>query len=217
MITFNSYRLELATQEVFNADWPNIWRLGVVVFTRPEDPICKEIIGPSLQYLHELTGAKVHFYFVGFFDKKTPNYTERVRECPFGIDSEWYFSSRCFSRVQQRFEERTSSRWSYTGGTDLLIVPYRIRRHVFYVDNKKALDLKLSKIKANSKAYIPEEIIQIIVRQLRQGKDIDGVSNSRVITSVAEGLKQALLKLCPSGLAESFSVLEPFCIKSLVP
>jgi hypothetical protein len=217
MITFDFYGLDIATQEVFDADWPNIWRLGVVVFTRPEDSICKEIIGPSLHYLHELTGKKVHFYFVGFFDRRFFEYTERVRDCPFGIDSNWYFSPRIFADVQMRFEGYTSNRWSYSGGTDLLIVPYRIRKHVFYVDNRKALDLKLSKIKANSKAYIPEEVIQIIVRQLRQGKDIDGVSNSRIITSVSEGLKQTLLKLCPTGISDSFAVLEPFSVKSFIP
>lgn len=66
MMTFDDYRLCIADYEVKNAKWTNIWRLGVIVFTRPEEKICKEIIAPSLNYLHEHTGEKVHFNFAGW-------------------------------------------------------------------------------------------------------------------------------------------------------
>ena len=39
MMTFDGYRLCLADYEAMHAKWTNIWRLGVVVFTRPEEQL----------------------------------------------------------------------------------------------------------------------------------------------------------------------------------
>jgi hypothetical protein len=217
MIPFDSYDLEIADCEATHANWSNIWRLGVVVFTRPEDRICKDIIGPSLRYLHDLTGEKVHFYFVGFCDKNCWGYETSVSADFFGNNSKWYFSPKYFSEVQLRFERFTTRRWQYSGGTDILVVPYRIRNNIFYIDPIKALDIKLSKLAQQNKNYIPEEIIQIIVRQIHLGKDIDGISNSRIMDAVSDGFKKSLTSLMPSGLAGSFDVLEPFAVRDLLP
>lgn len=215
MMTFDGYRLRIADYDAIHADWPNIWRLGVVVFTRPEDAICKEIITPSLNYLHELTGEKVHFYFVGFLDKEAMDYRKEVASDLFGDGKRWYFSPSDFARVQTEFENFSNGRWNYSGGTDLLVVPYRIRKGVFYIDADKALDIKLSKIAKNSKDYLPEEIVQIIVRELKSGKDVDGVSNSRIMDGIKEGLKSSFLSILPGGLGKCFGVLEPFAVKNL--
>lgn len=215
MMTFDGYSLRIADQEATFANWTNIWRLGVVVFTRPEEKICKDIIIPSLNYLHELTGEKVHFYFVGFLDQRHWNYSVKIASDLFGDEKDWHFSPKDFTNVQEKFEMMTSGRWEYSGGTDLLIVPYRIRKGVFYIDAAKALDIKLSKIAKDSKDYMPEEIVQIIVRQLKSGKDINGVSNSRIMDGIKEGLKSSFLSMLPGGLAKCFSTLEPFAVKNL--
>lgn len=215
MLTFDGYNLQIADEEVISADWPNIWRLGAVVFTRPEEKVCKDIIIPSLNYLHELTGEKVHFYFVGFLNKEHFNYTTKVASSLFEDGQDWHFSPKDFSTVQEKFENITSSKWEYSGGTDLLIVPYRIRKGIFYIDAAKALDIKLSKIAKDSKDYMPEEIVQIIVRQLKSGKDIDGISNSRIMDGIKNGLKNSFLSILPNGLEKCFSTLEPFAVRNI--
>lgn len=215
MMTFDGYQLRVADDEAMHANWSNIWRLGVVVFTRPEDKICKEIIAPSLNYLHELTGEKVHFYFVGFCDKQHSGYSVKAALDLFGDNRNWFFSSADFSEVQDKFEDLTNRRWQYSGATDLLVVPYRIRQGTFYIDASKALDIKLSKLAQQNKSYLPEEIVQIIVRQLKLGKDIDGVSNSTIMDGIKEGLKNSFLSILPSGLSSCYSVLEPFAVKDL--
>lgn len=213
MHPFDDYDLTIATDEVRRASWPNIWRLGVVVFTRPEDRVCKEVIGPSLRYLHELTGEKVHFYFVGFLNMRGhPGYETSVVTDFMGDDTRWYFSPWKFADVQTRFEKLTNLKWCYSGGTDLLIVPYRIRKGVFYVDGSVAIDLKVSRLIHENHHYMPEELIQILIRELQQGKDIDGLSNSRIMTGVKVGLKAAFTSWLPKGLAEAFKVLEPFAV-----
>ena len=83
------------------------------------------------------------------------------------------------------------------------------------MDAAKALDIKLSKLAKQSNSYIPEEIIQILVRELKKGKGIDGVSNSRIMDGIKEGLKDSLLSLLPGGLSNSYSVLEPFAVRDL--
>jgi hypothetical protein len=215
MMTFDDYDLRVADDEAINANWPNKWRLGCVVFTRPEDKICKDIIIPSLNYLHELTGDKVHFYFVGFLDQRLMHYNKPVASDLFNDGKDWYFSYEKYVEVQEKFENLTKNQWHYSSGTDLLVVPYRIRKGVFYIDATKALDIKLSKIAKNSKDYIPEEIVQIIVRQLKGGKDIDGVSNSRIMDGIKEGLRSSFLSVLPGGISNCFSVLEPFAVRDL--
>jgi len=214
-MTFDGYELRIADYEATHATWPNIWRLGVVVFTRPEDRICKDIIIPSLKYLHEHTGEKVHFYFVGFCDQEHQNYRNKVASDLFDDRKDWYFSPNDFAKVQEKFENLTNNRWQYTGSTDLLVVPYRIRKGIFYIDASKALDIKLSKIAQQSKDYMPEEIIQIITRQLKKGKNIDGVSNSRIMDGIKECLKKSFLAMLPGGLSNCYSVLEPFAVRDL--
>ena len=59
----------------------------------------------------------------------------------------------------------------------------------------------------------PEEIIQILVRQLKNGKDIDGVSNSRIMDGIKEGLKESFLSILPFGLSSCYSALEPFAVR----
>jgi hypothetical protein len=174
-----------------------------------------DVIGPSLHYLHELTGEKVHFYFVGFCDKEGWGYETSVSSDFLGDGKRWYFSPKYFAEVQSRFEELTNHRWRYSGGTDLLVVPYRIRKYVFYLDPSKALDIKLTKIAQQNKSYIPEEIIQLIVRQMKLGKNINGVSNSRIMDALSEGFKKSLLSLLPGGITGNFDVLEPFAVRNL--
>ncbi len=215
MITFDDYSLRIADYEAKHAKWTNMWRLGVVLFTRPEEKICKEVIAPSLNYLHELTGEKVHFYFVGFCDRELGSYSQKSAGNLFGDEKDWYFSPRHFSYVQEKFEQITNDNWQYSGGTDMLVVPYRIRKGNFYIDAEKAIDIKLSKLAQQNENYTPEEIVQIIVRQLKKGKDIDGVSNSRVMDGIKEGLKKSFLSLLPDGLSNTYSVLEPFAVRDL--
>ncbi|KKM13357.1 hypothetical protein LCGC14_1717060 [marine sediment metagenome] len=162
---FDDYDLRIADKEAIHAKWDNIWRLGVVVFTRPEERICKDVIGPSLNYLHELTGEKVHFYFVGFNDDDRGRYKVKAISGLFGDEVDWFFSELDFVKVQENFEQLTQGNWLYSGGTDLLVVPYRIRFGCFYIDANVALDIKLSKLAKKSENYIPEEIVQIIIRQ----------------------------------------------------
>ena len=212
MMTFDDYSLRIVTNHDFSSDR---YRLGVVVFTRPEDKLCKEVIGPSLNYLHEHTGKKVHFYFVGFCDQELGAYSEKALGNLFGDKKDWYFSPSHFSNVQENFEKMTNDSWQYSGGTDLLIVPYLKRDGVFNIDARKAIDIKLSRLAENTKNYIPEEIVQIIVRQLKKGKDIDGVSNSRIMDGIKTGLKSSLLGLLPGGVSNTYSVLEPFAVRDL--
>lgn len=215
MVTFDNYEISIADEAVRSANWPNIWRLGVVVFTRPEDRMCKDVIGPSLRYLHELTGDSVHFYFVGFFDRKGLGYETSVSTDFEGDGRKWYFSPAQFSKVQKKFEDLTHMKWGYSGATDLLNVPYRIRKYVFYVDASSAIDLKLSKLVHEKHHYMPEELVQILVRAMRQGKDIDGVSNSRIMDAIKIGLKESFLSWLPGGVVDSFKVLEPFAVRNL--
>lgn len=152
----------------------------------------------------------MHFYFVGFLDQRDWNYSVKVASDLFGDGKDWHFSPKDFSNVQEKFEKMISGRWGYSGGTDLLVVPYRIRKEVFYIDANKVLDIKLFNISKDSKDYMPEEIVQIIVRQLKSGKDIYGVSNSRIMDGIKEGLKNSFLSMLPGDLAKCFSTLEPF-------
>ena len=110
MQTFDNYSLSIATDDVRTAKWANIWRLGVVVFTRPEETICREVVGPSLHYLHERTGEKVHFYFVGFYHGTGFGHKVFAGADFFGDGQGWYFSPRYFAEKQTRFEELTDGR-----------------------------------------------------------------------------------------------------------
>jgi hypothetical protein len=215
MHTFDNYALALATEEVRTAKWSNVWRLGVLVFTRPEEKICQEVIGPSLHYLHELTGDKVHFYFVGFFTGTGFGHKTFAGADFFGDGQEWYFSPEYFASRQDSFEHLTDGRWRYSGGTDLLVVPYRIRMGTFYVDGSAAIDLKLSRLARDQHRYSPDELVQILVRELKQGKDINGVSNARIMDAIKVGLKKAFTSWLPSAVADSFSLLEPFAVRDL--
>jgi|RhiMetdeSRZDD1v2_1073273.scaffolds.fasta_scaffold608510_1 hypothetical protein len=215
MQTFDNYRIAIATDEVRIAKRKNIWRLGVVVFTRPEETICREVVGPSLHYLHELTGERVHFYFVGFYHGTGFGHKVFAGADFFGDGLHWYFSPEHFASHQRQFEQLTEGRWSYSGGTDLLIVPYRIHMGTFYIDGSSAIDLKLSRLVREKHHYSPDELIQVLIRELMQGKDIDGLSNSRIMDGVKVGLKGAFTSWLPSGLAESFKLLEPFSVRKL--
>jgi hypothetical protein len=132
-----------------------------------------------------------------------------------GDGQDWYFSPQYFASRQTSFEDLSGGRWSYSGGTDLLIVPYRIRMGTFFIDGSAAIDLKLSRLVHEKHHYSPDELIQILVRELRRGKDIDGLSNSRIMDGLKVGLRVAIASWLPSGLAESFKLLEPFAVRKL--
>lgn len=96
-------------------------KLAVLVFCRPESPLAREEIFPSLSYYHFRSGPATNFYFAGF-DQATGHEREAVVIAgEAGI--RWKYSARGFNDLRRDVERRTT--WVYSGGCDLVVTGVR--------------------------------------------------------------------------------------------
>jgi hypothetical protein len=96
-------------------------RLAVLVFCRPESPLAREEIFPSLSYYHFRSGPATNFYFAGFEQAEAPDGEAVVMAGEAGI--RWKYSAKGFNDLRREIERRTT--WVYSGGCDLVVTGVR--------------------------------------------------------------------------------------------
>ena len=117
MLAAASYKQIL--QDLSRYDSRSGLRIAGIVFARPETPLAREEIFPSIGYYHFRSGPATNFYFAGF-DEYTGNAPSSliVSDAESGI--RWGYSARSFNELRRELERHT--RWVYSGGCDLLVM-----------------------------------------------------------------------------------------------
>lgn len=94
-------------------------RLIGIVFCRPQASLARDQIIPSLGYFHYRSGEHTNFYFAGYRQGSQPGPGEMRVDAHFDHPG-WIFSERDFDNFRREVEG--SSRWRYSGGTDLILI-----------------------------------------------------------------------------------------------
>lgn len=93
-------------------------RIAGLVFCRPESPLAREEIFPSLAYYHFRSGPATNFYFAGFDQGTSVRSEANIKAGEAGIS--WHYSAKSFNDLRRDVERRST--WRYSGGCDLIVV-----------------------------------------------------------------------------------------------
>ena len=125
-------------------------RLVGILFCRPELPLAKEEVFPSIQHFHLRSGNRIDIFFPGFC---TDSEDKSCKLVPLNLQQHgWYFDHKAFNDFLTQFE--SLSGWASSGGCDLFLA-----NCLFDSAGKPNLDFK-------SAASIPLEKVQLKVRKL---------------------------------------------------
>lgn len=196
------------------------FRMAVLLFARPELPLSKEEIIPSLPYYHVRSGRTVNFYCAGY--KTGPGFEDDVLIARIG-GYDWFFSTERFNAA--RTEITAHSTWEYSGGCDLILANAGLRmtsgpppQPEAYLDFSTALAVNLEKMKAehaiDSVAGFFEQIIKFTEKY--DGSDPTwGFSDAEAKTLAGSALKSVVLSLIPKPIREHIKQAFHFAVRDI--
>lgn len=192
-------------------------RLIGIVFCRPDLPIMKNDIIPSLPYFHFRSGGNTAFYFGGFESDSEWTYGMEEREAP-GMDEKtftsitgpegkhWYFIPREFNLFRHELERQT--KWKYSGGCDMILLnscydsntgtPLKCR-----LDFSTSIMLRLDRLNEIPSMPSVTELFERIF-QYAEKQDADnptwGFSDFAGLNVAKSGFWQMILSLLPTSV-----------------
>jgi len=196
------------------------FRMVVLLFARPELPLSKEEIIPSLPYYHVRSGRAVNFYCAGY--KTGVGFPDDVLIAQVG-GYDCFFSTERFNTA--RTEITAHSTWEYSGGCDLILVNAGLRmtsdwppQPKAYLDFSTAISVNLEKMKAeqaiDSVAGFFERIIKFT--ESYDGSDPTwGFSDAEAKTLAGSALKSVVLSLVPKPIREHIKQAFHFAVRDI--
>jgi hypothetical protein len=199
----------------------NSFRLVALLFARPDLPLAKEEIIPSLPYYHVRSGRTINFYCAGY--KTGLGFPDDVLIAQDVGGYDCFFSTERFNEA--RSEITAHSTWEYSGGCDLILANAGLRmnpsapsRPEAYLDFSTALSVNLEKMKAehaiDSVAGFFEQIIKFTEKY--NGSDPTwGFSDAEARTLAGSALKSVVLSLLPKSIRDHFKQAFHFAVRDI--
>jgi hypothetical protein len=193
-----------------------------LLFARPELPLAREEIIPSLAYYHVRSGRSINFYCAGY---KTGE--------PFSDDTligtigghKSFFSTARFDAARAALAAHST--WQYSGDCDLILANAGLRAWSpspfsadAYLDFSSALSVNLDKMKTEGAIDSVPSFFEKIVNFTEQYDGSDptwGFSDAEAKTLAGSALKSVLLSLLPKPVRSHFKQAFHFAVRDIHP
>ncbi len=178
---------------------PKRARLVGLVFCRPEAPLAKQWIFPSLPYYHRRSGKNTAFYFGGYSPGAPSvfNQTEVPVDGPVG--KKWLYSARAFDEFRRAVQKKT--KWEYSGGCDLILANVKFDGVHAVLDFSSSVVLRLEHLQELPAAPDVSTLFEKIFQYAEQQHEDDpawGFSDRMGIKLAKGALFTFLLSFLPS-------------------
>ena len=187
-----------------------------ILLCHPESVLAKtEIIG-HLSHFHYQSGDAVDFYCAGYGAYWPPNHFIDQKVVTKIDDTEWLFSDKAFSEFIQELEDTT--KWKYSGETELILLPARKENNSVVLDYKTAITCNLEEMyKDNAFSSVRAFFTKIFrFSKLNSEKNpLWAYSDLEGYSVVKSALKNAILSILPVNLKDTSKKLGHFAIKKL--
>jgi hypothetical protein len=182
-------------------------RMVGLLFARPDSPLAREEIIPSLQHYHLRSEHHIDFFCIGYgawLPRDEGHQIEDVVNGPGRIP--WQFDYTAFNQFVSRIEQETD--WSYSDGVDLLLVngSYDPHSDTAELDFSRAISLELDELK-NTKALLTvERFFGRIFRFAQSSNGLDplwGYHRDLLVNQSVPALRLVVEALLPKWATES--------------
>jgi hypothetical protein len=190
-------------------------KLVGLLFARPELPLAKSEITPSLNYFHFRSGAHTNFYCAGYtaYGGTVDGYKT------FGVDG-WIYSDMRFNAF--RWEIQDLSSWRYSGDCDLLLTNayYNSSAQRISLDFSGAIVCRLDAMKKLGAILSVSSFFESIFQYAEHADGTDpiwGFSNSQGRGEAISALKRFVLSLLPKELGKDVEKAAHFAVVDISP
>jgi hypothetical protein len=176
-----------------------------LLFARPESALAKAEVIPNIEYWHHRSDAFTDFFCAGYGAFGGPGVPSDSRRLDDVRHVEWWYSATAFNNFLHEVERRT--RWTYKGGTDIIIVNARhdSKTHAAWLDFSSAIAINLEQAKKDEAMRdVPElaEAIFWFAKNINESKDdpVWAYSDQRGVRVLRRSLKDMLISFLPESL-----------------
>lgn len=153
-------------------------RMVGLLFVRPQSPLARDEILPSLDYFHHRSANEIDFFCAGYgayWEKRQEMFPDQL-VVNSGTYHNWLFSAQWFNKFRHEVEH--SSSWQYSGATDLILTNavYDLSNKTADLDFSKAIVFPLDKMKYNGAIYSVEMFFEDIIRFAEHCSSVDPTS-----------------------------------------
>lgn len=224
-IEYNEYLILTRTPEKTS-------RLIALLFCRPDHPLMKSDIIPSLPYFHFRSGGNTAFYFGGFeYDEdewagdlketKELSLDESTYTMIRGPEGQtWCFIPRLFNLFRREVQNATN--WRYSGGCDMILANSRIDKESdsfpCTIDFRSSMVLRLDRLSEIPSMPAVSVLFETIFRYAEDQDPVNpvwGFSNAAGITELKQGLWSTILSLLPEGIRKSANASQHLIVHNL--
>jgi len=188
-----------------------------LLFARPDSPLAREEIVPSLNYFHHRSGDKIDFFCVGYGWFSPPNVAPDQLKVHAGGPNKmgWGFSARRFDEFRRDIERKTS--WRYSGGTELLLTNALLAHdsQEVVLEWNSTIRCDLDRMKADGAIIGVHPLFEEVFRAADTASDDDptwALSDAQGARVAGSGLKRLLLSLLPKSLGDDVRRAAHFAI-----
>lgn len=175
-------------------------RMVGLLFARPDVPLAREQIVPSLNYYHHRSGRDIDFFCAGY---SRFSHESNEKE-PVEVGDWWEFNPITYCKFQEEIQRR--SRWLYSGEVDLILLDGK--RDDFgnaYLDFEYAWVCDLNNMIRNNAIESVHRFFEHIFRFVEmnpnnQARDFTRVERKSMIV---KGLKESLLACLPANIGQN--------------
>ena len=184
-----------------------------ILFARPESPLAKAEIIPSLSFFHKASDNHIDFFCAGYGAEDRYDDYRDIK----GIDGSWKFSDQAFIDAYTEFEKRTGLK--YSGGVDLVLTNAKIDREtkIAQLDFGSTVFCQLDQMKKDGAFASIEQFFRSIIRFSSSAQNDDptwGFSDQQGLRVAGSALKRVILSLLPRKLGDDYKKAEHFVVVS---
>lgn len=184
-----------------------------ILLAHPKAPLPKKEIINMLPHFHMRSGEAIDFFCVGYGAYWPPeHYADQNKVTNIeGID--WLFSEQAYSDIIDELEN--SSKWKYSGETELLLISALKEAEELVLDFSTAIVCNLE-IMSKDGAFTSvraffNDLFNYAKKQSAENPTW-GLSDDRGIKVSKSALKDAILSLLPKSLKESYKKAEHYAV-----
>lgn len=192
----------------------NVRMIGIL-FARPDSPLAKSEIIPSMPFFHEMSDNHIDFFCPGYGVQD--RWSQSLDELEIGRigGSLWKFSNRAFIDVYSEFEKRT--RFKYSGGVDLVLTNavFDPKSQKAKMDFRSTLFCQLDQMKMDGAFATVEQFFMSVVSFSSSAQNDDptwGFSDKQGLGVASSALKRVILSLLPKKLANDYTRARHFVV-----
>lgn len=175
-----------------------------ILLTRPDLETGKNILN-SLEYFHFRTKKDVDLYLAGYSTHCDSDDKEVTK-----IDgAKWYFSNKMFANFIAEFEGY--SKWSYSGGSELILISYNKGQ----ILHKKAMIFYLDQMLRDNVIISIQDFFEDLIRLCKDKQTLTDISNAFGRKIAKKSLEEIIRNKLPAKLGEIFIQEKFFCVKNI--